>query len=145
MDYAGDTFQRSSSGLIIPDALRSQADHAADITTCPAASIVHVDDRPAVHCSVTDSPLLIEADPIATGGWCCGEPGMYADPAHGCPVWRARDDKQRLKAMKDASDQRNRDRLTRQQIERGTRVDDRPERAMEKAASAIFADYTGEE
>lgn len=147
VDYAGDTYERSRSGLIIPDRLKTAAEHGEDITTCPAATLCHKDGEPAIRCGVAGDTFLIRHSPAAAGLWCCGEPGEYSKAEVGCPVWRAsRHNPDRVDRQHAVTERRRTDRLTMQQIERGVRVDDRFERHVEAeaeklaAGSAIFAD-----
>ncbi len=94
----------------------------------------------AVVCRKARDLLGIRSDPLAIKMWCSSETG-YLDEQAGCPIWlgeKEHDGKiERTLAARAAAKVREE---TTQQIERGTRFDDR---GLDPAGSGQFQDSEG--
>lgn len=107
---------REHNGILIPDSVPEKLE-----PKCPAAQITRFADtgRPAIKCGVEGNAFAVEESPVAALGWCCGD---YTD----CPVWMAeRENDDVIDRVLAAKEQGEQDRITRRQIERGIRFDDR--------------------
>ncbi len=128
------------SRIVIPGStgLDIETERAVGDTTCPAASDGRYADsgRRYIRCGIAKDHFPIAENPRAATGFCCGTYGA-------CPVWqadRAGTTDLDLAEHRRLIAQREQDRITDRQHATGVRVDDRFERALDRASDEVAAE-----
>lgn len=126
--------------LIVPGQVAREMDverrveELARTPTCPAASAGQFADtgRRYIRCTPADDVYVARENIEAVLAFCCGDHTA-------CPVWRMSRENggAAIAAFRAEMEQHRQDRITREQIERGVRVDDR---GLERERAEIQGD-----